>query len=145
MPNNPSKLIISVKNPWPSGVIYRGRFPLGPTQIAGAVVSGFTVVGGLAAGLGAPIGVSFTWEPPTQNTDNSALTGGELTGYEVGVRIGGSAGTYPTSMMVDGAFTSADLIANIQPPLASGTYQAAVRTAGPTPGTWSVEASFTVP
>lgn len=91
----------------------------------------------------AQIGVSFSWEPPTQNLDNSAITGGEVTGYEVGIRNSGSAGTYPIILPVDGPFTSADLVANIQPPLSSGTYFAAVRTAGPTPGAWSTEGSFT--
>lgn len=93
----------------------------------------------------AQLGLSFSWEPPTQNlVDNSALTNGEVTGYEVGVRTSGSAGTYPIIMAVDGPFTSADLIANIQPPLSSGTYFAAVRAVGPTDSGWSNESTFTV-
>lgn len=102
------------------------------------------VVAFLDAPPTAQLGESFSWEPPTQNLDNSALTGGEVTGYEVGVRTGGSAGTYSIIMAVDGPFTSADLIANIQPPLSSGTYFAAVRAVGPTDSAWSPESTFTV-
>lgn len=94
----------------------------------------------------AQLGLSFSWEPPTQNVDNSGITTGEVTGFEVGVRASGSgsAGTYSVILPVDGPFTSADLITNIQPALSTGTYFAAVRAAGPTPGTWSNEATFTV-
>lgn len=90
------------------------------------------------------VALSFFWTPPTQNIDGSALTPGEVTGYEVGLRTGGSPGTYSIILAVDGPFTSADLIANIQPPLSPGTYFVAVRTAGSVSGQWSTESVFTV-
>jgi hypothetical protein len=87
--------------------------------------------------------VFFSWQPPTQNADGSAITAGEITGYEVGVRTSaGSPGTYPILLDTDGPFTSADLIANIQPPLSPGVYFAAVRSLGPTNSPWSPELSF---
>jgi hypothetical protein len=88
--------------------------------------------------------VGFLWEPATQNTDGSAITAGEVTGYEVGIRQGGTAGTYPTIIAVSGAFTALQLISAITPPLSAGTYIAAVRSVGPINSPWSTEFTFTV-
>ena len=36
------------------------------------------------------------WTDPTTNTDGSPIASGEITGYQVGVRLAsGQAGTYP--------------------------------------------------
>lgn len=95
--------------------------------------------------FGAPSTVlAFSWVPPTQNVDGSAITPGEITGYEVGLRTGGSPGTYSLIMAVDGPFTSADLIANIQPPLTPGLYYGAVRSVGPINSAWGAEFDFIV-
>lgn len=89
--------------------------------------------------------VFFSWVPPTQNSDGSAITPGEITGYEIGVRPStGTPGVYSVILDTDGPFTSADLIANISPALTSGTYYAAVRSVGSVTSPWSSELLFTV-
>lgn len=92
----------------------------------------------------APVAVSFLWEPPTQNVDGSPITPGQITGYEVGLRQGGSPGTYPIILEIDGPFTAADLVANVQPPLPSGLYIGNVRSIGPINSAWGLEFSFAV-
>lgn len=84
----------------------------------------------------------FTWSVPTKNTDGSALTSGEVTGYSIGVRAAsqGAAGTYPTlTAVADPTATTAAI-----PALAPGNYAAAIMSLGPNPSAWSPEATFTL-
>jgi hypothetical protein len=97
----------------------------------------------ITASVGSTI-ISFSWVPPTQNTDTSAITTGEVTGYQVGIRSGGSAGTYPIIAALEQSTTGSMLSTAIVPGLSTGTYFAAVRTTGPTPSAWSSESTFTV-
>jgi hypothetical protein len=87
---------------------------------------------------------TFTWVDPTLNTDGGPVTAGEITGYQIGVRQGGSAGTYPTTLSVASPTATSAPLSGISPPLVSGSYNAAIRSVGPTDSTWSAEASFTI-
>jgi hypothetical protein len=87
---------------------------------------------------------SFAWAEPTVNTDGTTITAGEITGYEVGVRSGGTAGTYPNTVNVTGATTLTVPIASVTPALVSGSYSAAVRAIGPTDSAWSTEITFSL-
>ena len=145
MSNRLSRLTIGLGKAWPTGIPYRGRYPNGPTQIAAAATAAAAASGSLAGGTPATGVMSFSWVPATTNTDTSSITTGEVTGFQVGIRSSGSPGTYPIILEVDGPFTSDDLANNIQPPLTSGTYFAAVRSTGPTPSAWSPENTFTIP
>jgi hypothetical protein len=90
-----------------------------------------------------PTNLSFV--PPTQNTDGSAITPGEITGYEVGIRMsGGSPGTYPLLYSIPGLYAASALFATIIPTLGSGIYFSAIRSLGPIDSAWSAETSFTV-
>jgi hypothetical protein len=87
---------------------------------------------------------TFTWVEPTVNTDGTTITAGEITGYQVGVRSGGAAGTYPDTVSVSGATTLTATLAAVTPPLVAGSYFAAVRAVGPTDSAWSAEISFAI-
>jgi hypothetical protein len=87
---------------------------------------------------------SFHWVEPTVNTDGTPLVGSEITGYTVGVRQGGTAGTYPNTVSVTGNTTLTALISAVTPALLSGTYEAAVMSVGPTNSAWSSEITFTL-
>lgn len=87
----------------------------------------------------------FTWVDPTLNTDGSAVTPGEITGYTIGVRPStGTAGTYPVTLAAPAGATSA-LLSAISPPLTSGAYAAAIKAdTAVTTSAWSTEADFTL-
>jgi hypothetical protein len=89
---------------------------------------------------------TFTWVAPTTNTDGSAVVAGEISGYIVGVRPSGSgsAGNYANTVNATGANTLSALIANVSPPISTGSYAAAVRSVGPTNSGWSAEITFTL-
>jgi hypothetical protein len=83
----------------------------------------------------------FSWTDPTVNTDGTAITAGEITGFQIGVRPStGTAGTYPTLIPVSGATTTSAPV----PTLAAGTYAAAIMTIGPNDSAWSTEQTFTI-
>lgn len=86
----------------------------------------------------------FNWVDPTLNTDGGAVTAGEITGYQIGIRSGGSAGTYPITVGVASPTATSELFSAINPPLVSGSYFAAIRSVGPTDSAWSSEVSFTI-
>jgi hypothetical protein len=95
---------------------------------------------------------TVSWTPPTTNTDGSPLAAGEVTGYQVGVRLTSTpqpapTGAYPIMAPVDPANAVSDLLSEVTPPLQPGTYVAAVQTLSTTfgPSVWSVEtAPFTI-
>ncbi len=81
---------------------------------------------------------NFTWTPPSYTT-------GEVTGYQIGFRTGGSPGTYSLIVPLNGPTVSNVIAAQILPGLSPGTYYAAIQSLGPTPSAWSSEVSFLVP
>lgn len=106
-------------------------------QIATTLDSAAFLFQGSYTPAGGGPAVAFSWTPPAQTAG--------VTGYEVGIRpSNGTVGVYPILLPVEGPFTSADLLANIEPPLTSGSYFAAVRAVGPTNNPWTAETAFTV-
>lgn len=91
---------------------------------------------GAAVTVGNATIISFAFVPP-------AVTTG-VTGYQIGIRSGGSAGTYPTIVSLQLSATSSMLSTAIIPALGVGTYSAAVRTVGATNSAWTSESSFTI-
>jgi hypothetical protein len=90
----------------------------------------------------------FTWTDPTLNTDGTAVTAGEITGYAIGIRntatTGSVAGTYPTIVNVPAAVTTF-AINSISPPLTSGSFAAAIEAiTALTVSSWSTEVTFTL-
>jgi hypothetical protein len=86
----------------------------------------------------------FNWTDPTLNTDGGAISPGEITGYQVGVRSGGSAGTYPSTGTIASPTAVSMPLTAISPPLVSGSYNAAIRSVGPTNSAWSPEIAFSI-
>ena len=84
----------------------------------------------------------FSWTDPTLNTDGSVIIAGEITGYSVG--IGTASGKYTISVPVSGAAAASELLSQIVPALAAGSYFAAVQTVGPTSSAYSNEITFTI-
>lgn len=83
---------------------------------------------------------TYSWVAPTVNTDGSAITAGEITGYGIGQRLtSGTPGTYTSTVNVTGATT---LTAPIT--LAPGSWTAAIRSIGPTDSAFSAEISFVI-
>lgn len=62
--------------------------------------------------------LSLSWEPPTENTDGSALT--NLKGYKI--HYGNSSGSYDQTVTIDNAGISSYVLEN----LAAGTYYIAI-------------------
>lgn len=87
---------------------------------------------------------TFIWTDPTLNTDGSTITAGEITGYQIGVRLGGVVGTYPILSPVVAASAVTEAISAITPALAFASYFAAVRAIGPNDSAWSAEQAFTL-
>lgn len=84
-----------------------------------------------------------SWTDPTTNTDGSALTTGEVTGYSVGA--GTLSGTYTSHATVTGPTATSVVLSALTPALTPGTtYFLAIESVGSAPGTWSSEVSFTV-
>ena len=86
----------------------------------------------------------FNWTDPTLNTDGGAISPGEITGYQVGVRSGGTAGTYPNTGTIASPTAVSMPLTAISPPLVSGSYNAAIRSVGPTNSAWSTEIAFSI-
>lgn len=94
----------------------------------------------------------FTWVVPTTNTDGTAITDGEITGYTIGIRslssAGSSAGTYPTLVPVSSPTATTETLAQVAAalgkPLAPDNYAAAIRSVGPVASDWTAEQDFTV-
>lgn len=89
-----------------------------------------------------------TWTPPTTNTDGSALTTGEVTGYIVGLRSttvpGNVAGTYPIQSPPTAADAVTEALSAITANLKSDSYAVAVQTQSTDgPSAWSAEVLFT--
>ena len=88
----------------------------------------------------------ITWVDPTTNADGSPITSGEITAYEIGVRLAsGTVGVYTSTASVAPTETS-ELLSALTPALPlSGSFEAAVRavtTSGAS--SWSVEVPFTI-
>lgn len=87
-----------------------------------------------------------SWTDPTTNTDGSTITAGEITGYEVGVRLAsGTAGTYTSTATVAASATSCPLSA-LTPAIGFGSFMAAVRTLSTTNGdsAYTAEVAFSL-
>jgi hypothetical protein len=82
---------------------------------------------------------TFNWAIPITNTDGTTITAGEITGFHIGTRQGGVAGTYPTLTPVASP-TATSATATFAP----GTYNAAISTVGPVNSAFSSEITFTV-
>jgi hypothetical protein len=91
---------------------------------------------------------TISWTDPTENVDGSPITPGEITGYNLGIRVttaaGSAAGTYPIILPVVGSTAAKAMLSAISPLLAPGSYAAAVETVGPVSSAWSTEAPFTI-
>lgn len=88
-----------------------------------------------------------TWTPPTTNTDGSAITTGEITGYIVGLRSltasGSAIGTYPIQSPVTPANAVSEALSSISANLKADQYAAAVQSqSGNGAGPWSPEFQF---
>lgn len=88
----------------------------------------------------------FTWVAPTTNTDGTAITPGEITGYTIGIRplSGGAAGTYPIQAQVASPTATNELIVELGTVLKPDSYVAAIRTVGSVPSDWTAEVHFTI-
>ena len=86
-----------------------------------------------------------SWTDATLNTDGTPIAAGEITGYNVGVRLAtGSAGTYAYTDTAPVTATSV-LLASLSPPVPVGeSLVAAVQSTGPTNSGWSESAPFTL-
>lgn len=85
----------------------------------------------------------FSWTDPTTNTDGSAVSAGEITGYTIG--IGTVSGTYTQLQPITPGTAVSEALSQVTPPLKAGTYFAAVRaeSAGGS-SAWSTEVQFTL-
>jgi hypothetical protein len=90
--------------------------------------------------------LAISWVEPTTNVDGTPISLGEITGYTIGARSGGVAGTYPFTYNVTGASTqSASVLPSaFTPPLTPGTYFASIQAVGPSDSAWSPEVQFSV-
>jgi hypothetical protein len=87
----------------------------------------------------------FVWLDPTLNTDGTAITAGEITGYNIGVRPStGTAGVYPIMTSVAGATTVSEPLSALSTVLAPGSYAAAIQSVGPVNSAFSSEVTFTI-
>ena len=91
-----------------------------------------------------PNPTTFSWTDPTLNTDGGPVVAGEITGYQIGVRQGGTAGTYPQTISVSSPTATSAPLSAFSPALVSGSYEAAIRSVGPTDSAWSPEVSFSI-
>ena len=88
---------------------------------------------------------TFTWTDPTKNTDGTAITAGEVTGYQIGVRpSSGTPGTYPVLTSIAGSTATSEPLTSLSSVLAPGAYAAAIQAVGPVNSAWSAEISFTI-
>jgi hypothetical protein len=92
----------------------------------------------------------FKWVDPVTNTDGSAIVAGEITGYNLGIRIGslspavGTPGVYTINVAVAGATAASELLSAISPILAPNSYVAAIETVGPVDSAFSSEVAFVI-
>lgn len=93
-----------------------------------------------------PNPTQFQWVDPTTNTDGSTITTGEVTGYQIGVRLAsGTPGQYlVTTQFVPGAASTTEVFSSLSAVLAPGDYAAAIQTVGPTNSVFSTETTFTI-
>lgn len=86
-----------------------------------------------------------SWTDATTNTDGSAITAGEITGYSVGVRLAtGTTGTYAYTDTAPSTATSV-LLSALTPALPYGvSLVAGVQSTGPTDSPWGESAPFTL-
>jgi hypothetical protein len=86
----------------------------------------------------------FSWVDATKNVDGSAVSSGEVTGFQIGVRpSSGTAGTYPMLTPVAATATTEPL-ASLSTLLVPGSYAAAIMSLGPVNSAWSTEVTFTI-
>ena len=95
---------------------------------------------------------TVSWTDPTQNTDGTPITPGELSGYLVGLRdvnaAGSVAGTYPNTAAVQGGAATSSLLSALgflSHMVRGGTYAVAAESevGGAAVGAWSAELIFT--
>lgn len=89
----------------------------------------------------------FVWVDPTTNVDGSAVTAGEISGYQIGIRAAsGTPGTYTTFAIVKDAAATSEAFSLLGTTLAPGDYAAAIQTLSTTNGNspFSPEAKFTI-
>lgn len=90
-----------------------------------------------------------TWTDPTQNTDTSAITPGEITGYTAAMRslkaAGSVQGTYPFKTPMQPPTATSVPLSAMQPPPPPDDYALVMRTESVNgPGPWdAVEFQFT--
>lgn len=89
-----------------------------------------------------------TWSLPTENSDGSPITPGEITGFIVGLRsitaAGSAAGTYPIQSPMTAPDAVLEALSAITANLKSDSYALAVQTeSGNGPSLWSAEVLFT--
>ena len=84
----------------------------------------------------------ISWTPPTTNVDGSAIPPGEITGFQIGVRLStGQQYVYPYSGSAPASATSIPL-SSITPALPPGTYVATVLTQDSAGNSiWAVESA----
>ena len=94
---------------------------------------------------------TVSWVDPTQDVNNNVIPGGEITGYEVGIRdlnaAGSVAGTYANTLTTSATVTTGALLSatGTLKMVYGGSYAVAMRTlAGtpPGPSAWSPEQEF---
>lgn len=86
---------------------------------------------------------TFTWVDPTTNTDGSAITAGEITGYDIG--IGTVTGVYSILCPNVAASVVTETLAATGEVLVPGNYFVAVRAVtASTVSAWSNQGTFTV-
>lgn len=92
-----------------------------------------------------PNPTQFNWVDPTKNTDGTAITAGEVTGYQIGVRPStGTPGTYPVLTPIASPTATSEPLASLSSVLAPGSYAAAIQTVGPVNSAWSSEITFAI-
>ena len=87
------------------------------------------------------------WTPPTTNSDGSALTANEITGYIVGLRsltaTGSAVGTYPIQSPTTAPTAVTEALSAISANLKADNYGAAVQAQSANgPSAWSTEFQF---
>lgn len=91
---------------------------------------------------------TISWTDPTTNTDGSPIVAGEITGYNLGIRVGtltdGHAGAYTINVPVPGAAAASELLSAISPILAPNSYVIAIESVGPVSSAFSPEVAFVI-
>jgi hypothetical protein len=90
---------------------------------------------------------TIVWEDPTQNTDNTPIVPGEITGFNIGIRKSTDpVGTYPTNVLIKDPTVTSEAFSLLGVTLTPGDYFAAIQALSTTNGNsaFSAEAAFTI-